>query len=400
MSFFVTQRERVGYRDYDRIPNDQVVPLPPLVDLGEQQTSQSTLLLQKKKEMAEVQEELDRKKEEFKERMRRCQAKEEELAKKQQQIREQVIKFEKFLKENDAKRMRAHRKAAEEIKLREAKELEIIELEESLRELIHNKEQMARMLEKMMKYQRYLESVVQHAADEFPEVQDVLARYATLSGANTDLTAGVQRDMDTMEQQRAKLANFIKEKQNTLLVSNSEIAELQMKLEARKAEVARFDQQALLKESDANNRNRLLGEIKMSIMNVYGRCQFRQPLEGDASLVAYLEQIKQRLLDMQDICENRARFKMPPARPRPRPPAPRPPASSCPLTARRAGRRLRRGSGRAGGRRAARRARGPGAQPRAPGATKKAKAPASAKELGSSLDSDGLSFLKESPRIS
>ncbi|KAJ3062032.1 hypothetical protein HDU98_002065, partial [Podochytrium sp. JEL0797] len=42
----------------------------------------------------------------------------------QKQIRERVTKFEKFLKENDAKRQRANMKAMSERKLREQKEQE------------------------------------------------------------------------------------------------------------------------------------------------------------------------------------------------------------------------------------------------------------------------------------
>ena len=91
--------------------------------------SQSTLLLQKKKEMAEVQQQLDRKKEEFMQRMQRCHEKEVDLAAKQEHIKEQVRKFDKFLKDNDAKRVRASRKAAEEEKLREQKEIEKLEAE-------------------------------------------------------------------------------------------------------------------------------------------------------------------------------------------------------------------------------------------------------------------------------
>merc|ERR1712054_268998 len=62
------------------------------------QTSQSTLLLQKKKEMMDVKQDLDRKKEEFRMRMQRCQEKEVELAAKQEQLKERVRKFDKFLK--------------------------------------------------------------------------------------------------------------------------------------------------------------------------------------------------------------------------------------------------------------------------------------------------------------
>ena len=90
-------------------------------DAQASQTSQSTLLLQKKKLMEEAQIELDRKQEEIRLRMLRCQEKEDELALTQADLREQVVKFEKFLKDNDAKRLRAHRKALDEIKQREEK---------------------------------------------------------------------------------------------------------------------------------------------------------------------------------------------------------------------------------------------------------------------------------------
>merc|ERR1719440_2183335 len=100
--------------------------------------SQSTLLLQKRKEMQEVQQQLDRKKEEFRARMQRCQEKEVELAAKQEAIKEQVRKFDKFLKDNDAKRVRANRKAEEEVKLRKQKERE---KEELTRQLVLQEEQ-------------------------------------------------------------------------------------------------------------------------------------------------------------------------------------------------------------------------------------------------------------------
>ena len=92
--------------------------------------SQSTLLLQKQKKMQDVQSELLRKKREFEQRMRKCN--EKELAEKQQKIRESVVHFEKFVKENDVKRARAMKKERDEINACKQKEQEIIALRQEL----------------------------------------------------------------------------------------------------------------------------------------------------------------------------------------------------------------------------------------------------------------------------
>ncbi|CAM9403595.1 unnamed protein product, partial [Sphacelaria rigidula] len=78
---------------------------------GVAQTSQSTLLLKKKKEMREVDDALDFMKDEYNTRMENCEQREAEFEQKQTDMREQVIKFEKFIQENDAKRARAEAKA-------------------------------------------------------------------------------------------------------------------------------------------------------------------------------------------------------------------------------------------------------------------------------------------------
>ena len=75
---FVTQRAKVGYRDDPAKQHDEEAEA--FEDAQASQTSQSTLLLQKKKLMEEAQIELDRKKEEIRLRMLRCQEKEDELA--------------------------------------------------------------------------------------------------------------------------------------------------------------------------------------------------------------------------------------------------------------------------------------------------------------------------------
>ena len=100
------------------------------------------------------------------------------LKKKDLELQESLIKFNKFLQENDSKRSRAEKKEKEEIKQRLVKEQEITKLHEALKTQKEQRRLMTLELDKMMKYQYFLESVLD-ATEEFPEIADLLSRYDT-----------------------------------------------------------------------------------------------------------------------------------------------------------------------------------------------------------------------------
>ena len=216
--------------------------------------SQSTLLLQKKKEMAEVQQQLDRKKEEFRMRMQRCQEKEVELAAKQEGLKEQVRKFEKFLKENDAKRVRANRKAQEEIKLREQKQAEKLAMTEQLDEQEQKRNQLQEELMRKAVYEQFLEAVCE-STEYFEDIEAILKRHETLDAANVDLRSRMENSQTDAEDKSANLAAFIKKTQTESLVYNSDIADSQQWLKAlcQKPDVkpTKFTTNLLLKRSDS-----------------------------------------------------------------------------------------------------------------------------------------------------
>lgn len=85
----------------------------------------------------------------------------EEMLKKQDlELQESLIKFNKFLQENDSKRGRAEKKEKEEIKQRMLKEQEIVRLYEQLKRQKAQRDLMTHDLQKKLKYQHYLESVI------------------------------------------------------------------------------------------------------------------------------------------------------------------------------------------------------------------------------------------------
>lgn len=101
----------------------------------------------------------------------------EALRKKDLELQESLIKFNKFLQENESKRNRAVKRAADEAKQREIKEAEIKKLREQHRLKLEEEEALQKQLRLNEKYQKFLADVVEHGSDEYHEIQDLLNRW-------------------------------------------------------------------------------------------------------------------------------------------------------------------------------------------------------------------------------
>lgn len=75
---------------------------------------------------------------------------EDVLKKKDLELQESLIRFSKFLQENDSKRSRAEKKASDEVKSRQLKEREIEQLAEALEHKREEKELIEEVLEGYM----------------------------------------------------------------------------------------------------------------------------------------------------------------------------------------------------------------------------------------------------------
>jgi chromosome segregation ATPase len=127
----------------------------------------------------------------------------QELEKKEIQLKESVLKFDKFLKENDAKLSRAVKKAEDERELQKAKQKEIERLQEEIANLIKLKGKLQRKVEKFNRFNKYLEQSVEFA-DEFQEIREIIDRYETLTTNYKDL-------LDIETENEEKINNYRKE---------------------------------------------------------------------------------------------------------------------------------------------------------------------------------------------
>jgi Domain of unknown function (DUF4200) len=118
--------------------------------------SPATRLLEKRRQMFEVQEALDAQKDEFSRREDALKRREDALRRKDLELQESLIKFNKFLQENESKRNRAIKRAADERKQREQKEAEIAKLRAQYSDRFDEEAKLKEDLEKHRRYQDYL----------------------------------------------------------------------------------------------------------------------------------------------------------------------------------------------------------------------------------------------------
>merc|ERR1711907_400428 len=139
--------------------------VPPQLTLDH--VSPATRLLEKRRQKIEVQEALEAQKADFARREEQFQRREQIIKKKDLELQENLIRFNKFLQENDTKRTRAEKKFIEEERKKMEHTEQIEEFKMQLEELKLENDMLNEELNKNQKYQNYLELTCENTGDEF-----------------------------------------------------------------------------------------------------------------------------------------------------------------------------------------------------------------------------------------
>lgn len=280
--------------------------------------SPATRLLEKRRQMFEVQEALDAQKEEFARRQDAFRRREEALRKKDLELQESLIKFNKFLQENESKKNRAVKRLGDERKQREQKELEIERLKKEHAAKLEEEKALKTELHLNEKYQRFLTDVVENGSDgDYHEIQDLLNRYKTLRDANRDLANAQRKHEQDNEDKRLDFANFKKERQNETLNQNNDIAKLQKILEVREGNVLKLQHEVDSTIRTTSDKTLELGQILRSVQNLLERFERQRSrgeprkaerksmeIDGDGrQALESLDEIAMNMLDYQAIVE-------------------------------------------------------------------------------------------------
>lgn len=226
--------------------------------------------------MSDVRQALDAQKREFAKTGETYRRREDALRTKDLELQRSVAKHHRSLNENRGKCSRAERRAEDEERQRRAKEAEIERLRSVLARHQGDRGELAARVERLRRYQDFLQHVVDAATDEFAEIQDVLSRHGALQGASRDLGRTKDATERTLESTRDRLARFAKERENERLHANNEQAALRGTLASARAEAAReqLREEEGLREAAGGRRE--LYEVLVAIESLGRRCGARK----------------------------------------------------------------------------------------------------------------------------
>ncbi|KAK9823584.1 hypothetical protein WJX72_003990 [[Myrmecia] bisecta] len=270
--------------------------------------SPATRLLEKRRQMFEVQEALEQQKQEFHRKEEVFKRREEGLKKKDLELQESLIRFSKFLQENDSKRMRALKKAQDERKTREEKEREVEQLMKLMDELRVQKDEVQEILNKNLKYQHYLEAVLE-TADEFHEIGDLMSRHATLEATNDDLKEQQNQAAELAEQTRSDLVAYTKAKTDEILNLNNMISRLKKELESYEQESYAQEAKKDYSLQVASQKTLEYGQVCMSTDNLFHRCRQRSKVAhaNETNPLAQLDVIGNFVSDLGTIIKQQVK---------------------------------------------------------------------------------------------
>ena len=100
----------------------------------------------------------------------------EELERRENQLKETLRMYDKYLKEDELKRERATRKIKQETELIAIKDRELVELQKERTDLVNVIHRQKHSIAENTKYKEYLEKVVKHSPEEFTEIGDIISR--------------------------------------------------------------------------------------------------------------------------------------------------------------------------------------------------------------------------------
>ncbi|XP_066544909.1 coiled-coil domain-containing protein 42 homolog [Amia ocellicauda] len=269
----------------------------------DEQLTAATRLLEKRREMAEVEQALATQKEEFHVKMESLHQRREELGNKEELLKESLLKFDKFLKENDTKRSRAVRKARAERDMARQKDRDIERLGKEIDALQARKERLQGRVKNNAIYWEYMNKVT-NRSEKFEEIRELTVRFDALLSTREQLLQRESEGQERMEAERMRLHRYTKDCSDLILQYNNQLATLQTQLDDARSQALKWESTWNHIQATAAKKTLLLGQIKMVTLNLYQMLNKQTKQEGEVAVedtAGQLDKIQLFIQDLSDI---------------------------------------------------------------------------------------------------
>ncbi|XP_041071023.1 coiled-coil domain-containing protein 42 homolog [Carcharodon carcharias] len=307
---FVTQLgdQRDDDEDVNHIP--VITQAAAEILANDRKTPQTTLVLKKEVEVDQVNAELEAKRQEFFQRMEAITQRRAEFERKEHVNRERALKFDKFLRDNEAKRRRAIKKYQFEVKENEVKKKELQDLLQQFEEMKVRQQKLQRTVSKCKVYEDYLLKVIDNLPENYLEysaesvVMSIIQKHETLGATNETLINNLSRLSDEVEQRQHNLETLRQEYDTTKLMINSQLSVRRMECDEIKERNKRMEMKLNLHRGNFIHQSKGLGALLLAINNLADQCYMRHyGILEEIGILPKLDMVKEFIMEKKDIVQ-------------------------------------------------------------------------------------------------
>ncbi|XP_028292983.1 uncharacterized protein CCDC197 [Gouania willdenowi] len=274
---------------------------------------QKTQVLKKQAELDDVDKQLLLKQQEFKSYVEILAQRRSELESKHLETKESILKFEKFVAENEAKRRQAQKKWEVSREQNILKQREIQHLTERLKQLKAKNRFLKEKTERFKIFEDFLIKTQQllpgNHLDSGSEslVMPIIRRHETLSITHKELLQCLERLEEDVEQGHRQLQNMKQDHNIKKLMTNKKLSELQSELDALKEKNKQVEVNVEMVQGLSRENVEEVGRLLMAINNLADLCYIPEygPLDG-LNVLTKMDMVKEYILDKADT-ERRVR---------------------------------------------------------------------------------------------
>ncbi|XP_023340055.1 cilia- and flagella-associated protein 73 [Eurytemora carolleeae] len=226
-------------------------------------------LINKWKEMDTAEDELKRTRVLYQKKMMEFQARWRKIEAGQLEVKQNLVKFNNFVREKQGKVEGGLEKAHQEILQQEMKTLELAELEKEKVLYEEAKNTLETAVEDKKVFLNYLQSVVDIVPETFPDIRRLMERCQALVATRDKLRARLSQIEKTREEEARSLEKFSELRMEGTLDYNVRLAELQQN--AAKLAARTLERRTILENiiELSKEKKLLISNIKLAISNMH-----------------------------------------------------------------------------------------------------------------------------------